>query len=86
MRAGNRARALVAEAGLAGARAVVLNPTDFTILRSMGEITADAVRRLGLNVELANSDWGTVVQRRASREPLERGGWSMFHSFGQAGN
>jgi len=52
----------------------------------MGEITADAVRRLGLNVELANSDWGTVVQRRASREPLERGGWSMFHSFGQAGN
>jgi peptide/nickel transport system substrate-binding protein len=23
-------------------------------------------------------DWGTVVQRRASKEALDRGGWSMF--------
>ena len=23
-------------------------------------------------------DWGTVVERRASKEPLEKGGWSMF--------
>jgi peptide/nickel transport system substrate-binding protein len=82
----DRARASIAEAGLAGARAVVINPTDFATIRSMGEITADVLRRLGLNVELANSDWGTVVQRRASREPPERGGWSVFHSFGQAGN
>ncbi|WP_372623939.1 ABC transporter substrate-binding protein [Falsiroseomonas sp.] len=82
----DRARALIAEAGLAGARAVVINPTDFAIIRSMSEITADVLRRLGLNAELASSDWGTVVQRRASRQPPERGGWSVFHSFGQAGN
>ena len=24
------------------------------------------------------TDWGTVVQRRPSKEPLEKGGWSMF--------
>jgi peptide/nickel transport system substrate-binding protein len=23
-------------------------------------------------------DWGTVVQRRASAEPLEKGGWSLY--------
>jgi peptide/nickel transport system substrate-binding protein len=23
------------------------------------------------------TDWGSVVQRRASREPLERGGWTI---------
>jgi peptide/nickel transport system substrate-binding protein len=23
-------------------------------------------------------DWGTVVQRRPSKEPLDKGGWSMF--------
>ncbi len=23
-------------------------------------------------------DWGTVVQRRASKEPLDKGGWSLF--------
>ena len=42
------------------------------------------MRRLGMNVELAESDWGTVVQRRASREPVERGGWSMLHTTGGA--
>ena len=82
----DRARAMIAEAGLAGVRTVVINPADVPVIRSMGEITADLLRRLGLNVELATSDWGTVVQRRASREPPERGGWSVFHSFGQAGN
>ncbi|MBV1800073.1 ABC transporter substrate-binding protein [Siccirubricoccus sp. G192] len=81
-----RARAMIAEAGLAGTHTVVINPTDVAVIRPMGEITADVLRRLGLNVELAASDWGTVVQRRASREPPGRGGWSVFHSFGQAGN
>jgi peptide/nickel transport system substrate-binding protein len=23
-------------------------------------------------------DWGTVVQRRTSKEPLDKGGWSLF--------
>lgn len=82
----DRARAMITEAGLAGVRTVVINPTDVGVIRSMGEITADLLRRLGLNVELAASDWGTVVQRRASREPPERGGWSVFHSAAHAGN
>lgn len=85
-RALDRARAELAAAGLAGARAVIINPADFPIIRPMGEITADLLGRLGLDVELASSDWGTVVRRRANREPPERGGWSIFHSFGQAGN
>ena len=29
-------------------------------------------------MDLALSDWGTVIQRRANREPLERGGWSAL--------
>jgi peptide/nickel transport system substrate-binding protein len=24
------------------------------------------------------TDWGTVVQRRASKEPTDKGGWSIF--------
>ena len=37
-----------------------------------------------MNVELADSDWGTVVQRRGSREPVDKGGWSIFHTTGPA--
>ena len=25
-------------------------------------------------------DWGTVLQRRASKQPLDKGGWSLFVS------
>ncbi len=31
-----------------------------------------------MNVKLAETDWGAVLQRRSSREPAERGSWSIF--------
>jgi peptide/nickel transport system substrate-binding protein len=33
---------------------------------------------LGLNVDIQAMDWGTLVTRRASKEPLDKGGWSIF--------
>jgi peptide/nickel transport system substrate-binding protein len=30
---------------------------------------------------LQATDWGSVVQRRATREPVEKGGWSVFHTW-----
>ncbi len=38
------------------------------------------MRKLGLNVEVATSDWGTLLARRASKEPVDKGGWSAFHT------
>jgi peptide/nickel transport system substrate-binding protein len=35
-------------------------------------------QRIGLNVEYVSTDWGTVISRRASKEPVEKGGWSTF--------
>lgn len=43
-------------------------------------MTADLLKKLGLNVELQAMDWGTVTQRRQSKEPVENGGWSIFHT------
>ncbi|HEY8610858.1 MAG TPA: ABC transporter substrate-binding protein, partial [Roseomonas sp.] len=43
-------------------------------------VTADLMTRIGLNVEVVSADWGTVVQRRASKEPVDRGGWSVVHT------
>ncbi len=80
----DRARAALREAGYAGQRVVVINPTDFPDIGPLGHVTADRLKRIGMNVELAESDWGTVVQRRANREPVERGGWSILHTTGGA--
>ncbi|UHC17875.1 ABC transporter substrate-binding protein [Methylobacterium currus] len=79
-----RARALVKESGYAGEKVVIINPADFPSIRPMGQITYDLLQKLGLNVELVETDWGSLLQRRASREPVDKGGWSIFHTWWQA--
>lgn len=77
----DRLKRRVEEAGYRGERVVVMNPSDFPLLSPNGPITAEVLRRLGFNVDLQTMDWGTVLQRRGSREPLDRGGWSIFHTL-----
>ncbi len=77
-----RAKAAIREAGYSGQRVVILNPTDLPSLGPLGHVGADLLRKLGMNVDLQEMDWGTVVQRRSSTEPVERGGWSMFPTNG----
>jgi hypothetical protein len=36
------------------------------------------LEKLELNVEIAASDWGNLVIRRASKKPVAEGGWSIF--------
>jgi peptide/nickel transport system substrate-binding protein len=77
-------RAALKAAGYAGQKAVVINPTDFPAIHPLGLVTADLLKQLGMTVELQETDWGTVVQRRSSQETVDKGGWSIFHSFGPA--
>jgi peptide/nickel transport system substrate-binding protein len=78
------ARAALKAAGYAGQKVVVLNPTDFAAIHPLGLVTADLLKQIGMNVELQEMDWGTVIQRRSSQETVDKGGWSIFHSFGPA--
>lgn len=78
------AAAALKAAGYAGQKAVIINPTDFPDIGPLGQVTAETMRKLGMNVDLAESDWGTVVQRRTKREPVEKGGWSMLHTTSSA--
>jgi peptide/nickel transport system substrate-binding protein len=78
------ARAALKEAGYAGQKVVIINPTDFPDIGPLGQVTADLLKQIGMNVDLQESDWGTVVQRRSSREPVEKGGWSIFHTTGSS--
>ena len=33
-----------------------------------------------MNVEIDDSDWGTLVARRAKKDPPAQGGWNIFHT------
>jgi peptide/nickel transport system substrate-binding protein len=76
------ARKMLLDAGYRGQKTVLLNPTDNPLIAPLGLVTADLLKTIGMNVELATSDWGTVVQRRASKEPVDKGGWSIMQSYG----
>jgi peptide/nickel transport system substrate-binding protein len=75
-----RAREALRAAGYTNQKVVQLHASDFPTIGAQSQVTADLLRRLGVNLEFVATDWGTVVQRRASREPVERGGWSIFHT------
>jgi peptide/nickel transport system substrate-binding protein len=71
------AKATLQAAGYNNEKVVIVSPTDQPTLHPLGLMTESVLRRLGMNVELIATDWGTVVQRRAMREP---GAWSIFHT------
>ncbi len=76
----DRAKAALAAAGYNGEKVVLLAPSDYPQINALSLVTADILRRLGMNLELVATDWGSLVQRRASKEPVERGGWSIVHT------
>ncbi len=45
-------------------------------------MTADKLRAIGVNVDVQSSDWGSLVVRRARKDPAEKGGWSIFQAGG----
>lgn len=75
------ARKLIAEAGVAGMRVVMLVGTDQPIAKAQGDVTADLLEKIGLKPDYVATDWGTVGARRASREPIDKGGWNMFFTW-----
>jgi peptide/nickel transport system substrate-binding protein len=72
---------MLAASGYKGEKAVVLSPTDLTTVGPFGDVTFDLLKKIGMNAELVATDWGSVVQRRVSREPVEKGGWSVIHTW-----
>jgi peptide/nickel transport system substrate-binding protein len=78
----DKAKRLIAEAGYKGERVVVLDPADIPQLHAGALVTNDLLKRLGLNVDLATSDWGTVSKRVTMREPLASLAWGRSASSG----
>jgi peptide/nickel transport system substrate-binding protein len=72
------ARRLIAEAGYKGEKIVILDAVDLLTNHIHALVAAELLKKLGLNVELATSDWGTVVTRRASKKAIGEGGWNVF--------
>lgn len=74
----NAVRAMLKASGYAGEPLTLLHPTDQPFYDAMCQVVAATLKRVGVTVKDEPMDFGTVVQRRNSREPLDKGGWSLF--------
>jgi peptide/nickel transport system substrate-binding protein len=71
---------MLAKSGYSGEKLVLLHATDHIFFNPMGSVVAHMLTQAGFAVDDQAMDWPTVQTRRVSKEPLDKGGWSMFPS------
>lgn len=75
------AKKLLKESGYDGRPIIVMDPTDIAILHRVTLVTAQLLRQIGGNVVVQAMDWSTLTSRRAQKDPPEKGGWNIFHTY-----
>ena len=75
------AKKLLKEAGYNGEKVKLVVATDVGITKAEGDVTADLLQKIGMNVDYVATDWGTVGTVRAKRTPPSEGGWNIFHTW-----
>ena len=71
----------LAQAGYRGEKVVVISPADVREIGEESKIGAEQLRRAGLNIDFQEMDFGTVLRRRASQAPPDKGGWNVFFTL-----
>jgi len=56
-------------------------PTDVHELGDLTRTGAEQLRRAGMNVDLQEMDFGSVIRRRANQGPPDKGGYNMFRTL-----
>jgi peptide/nickel transport system substrate-binding protein len=75
------AQRLLRASGYAGEKVVVLAAGDYPALFAVAQVGADLLKRIGFNVDLQVMDYGTQIQRRASKAPPSQGGWNVIFNW-----
>ena len=75
------ARQLVKESGYDGRPVVVIHVTDRLLMDRAALVTRQRLESIGFNVDFKNMDWSTNLTFRASKEPPDKGGWNILHTW-----
>jgi peptide/nickel transport system substrate-binding protein len=68
------AKRLLAESGYAGEPVTLMAAQDLFHFKAWGDMTVDLLKRLGMKVDFAALDLGTVMARWAQKSPPRQGG------------
>jgi peptide/nickel transport system substrate-binding protein len=72
------AKQLVTGSGYSGEPVVLLSASDRPVYSAVSFVTRELFQAVGLTVDFQAMDWGSVVTRRTSQSPPDKGGWSAF--------
>jgi len=75
-----KARQLMIESGYKGEKILLMGAADIQFLNAFTMVTAENLKKIGVNVELVIQDWGSIVTRRSKNDPPAQGGWNIFHT------
>jgi peptide/nickel transport system substrate-binding protein len=75
-----KARQLMKESGYNGEKITVMGPADIQFINAYTMVTAENLKKIGVNVDLVVADWGTIVTRRSKKDAPAQGGWNIFHT------
>ena len=78
-----RARELVKESGYDGRPIVVLHINDIPFLNAAAIVTRQRLESIGFKVILKAMDWSASLVVRARKEPPDKGGWNLLHTWWQ---
>jgi len=72
------AKQLVAESGYRGEPVALLSASDRPLYSQVSYVAREMFQTIGLTVDFQPMDWGSVVTRRTSQNPTDKGGWNAF--------
>ena len=81
-----RAKERLKAAGYAGEKVSMLVATDYPQFKAIGDVMADSMSQAGMNVDYVATDWGTMLQRRNNKRPIQRRRLELLrHRLGRGG-
>ncbi len=76
-----KSKALLKEAGYDGTPVVLMQSTTLPVLTNTAPVTKALLEQGGFKVDMQSMDWQTLVTRRTKKDPADKGGWNVFHTY-----
>jgi len=73
-----RAKQLLAESGYKGEPVTLVTSHETLFIGMAADYATEALKKIGLNIQEENSDYGTFMTRRNNKAKPSEGGWNLF--------
>jgi peptide/nickel transport system substrate-binding protein len=74
----DKAKALLKEAGYNGEKIVLYAATGIPAMPEEAQVLAQELQQIGVNVDVQQMDYNTLLSKRRNSGPIDQGGWNLL--------